>query len=462
MYRSTKGTVFSSLAVKMLLATAVLSLSVLVLTVPQAKVFADGEDFSLDWGGADFSGFDNSYSYDTFTPDASSYSYDTFTPDESSYSYDTFTQDEYSYDSYSYDTFTPDYSTPSYGGGGYGGGSSFGGGSSYHPTTPSYPSYPTTPRTFTAPTYIPPQTYPPVIHPVPQPMPQPVTNNNCVNNSCNNNYVDNSVTRIDNSINNSGNVATVTNVNTQPVQYPVQYVQPVYQQPVYQQPVYQQPQPYCSITISNSNNYAYGQNSNQLVTLTWSSNYATSAYISPNVGSVSSYGSMTVYPVNNQMYTMTVYGQGGTATCSTPVHYAAPIVYNNPTPTPYVSLSQIPYTGLDFGPLGNALYWLSLVSFAGAAAYLVLYFKGGVLAFGGMNKRSNYAVAMPKIQMPVASTPVVRAVVVEEKKAELVLSPIQPTPIALPVATMHKSTIDSMNVKFSKAGEAPRIIITRQ
>lgn len=42
-------------------------------------------------------------------------------------------------------------------------------------------------------------------------------------------------------------------------------------------------------------------------------------------------------------------------------------------PLAYLYLSQIPYTGLDLGPVGTALYWVVLVGFAGAFAYLVLF-----------------------------------------------------------------------------------------
>lgn len=146
------------------------------------------------------------------------------------------------------------------------------------------------------------------------------------------------------------------------------YVPPA---PIY--PTYQQPAPYCTITISN--NYGYGNMYGQ-ATLTWYSSNATSATINPYVGSVPTSGSRTV-SYGNTTYTMTVWGQGGSATCQT--QYAAPIAFA-PT-TPYVSLSQIPYTGFDFGPVGNALYWISLAVVAIAGAYLVVYFRGGAFAF---------------------------------------------------------------------------------
>lgn len=42
-------------------------------------------------------------------------------------------------------------------------------------------------------------------------------------------------------------------------------------------------------------------------------------------------------------------------------------------PLAYLYLSQIPYTGLDLGPVGTALYWLALVGFSLAFAYLILF-----------------------------------------------------------------------------------------
>src|SRR3989344_4671665 len=61
---------------------------------------------------------------------------------------------------------------------------------------------------------------------------------------------------------------------------------------------YTYPAPSCTITATNSYDTSYGYTgySYTPITLSWSSSNATSAYISPNVGSVSTYGSVTVYP----------------------------------------------------------------------------------------------------------------------------------------------------------------------
>jgi hypothetical protein len=42
-------------------------------------------------------------------------------------------------------------------------------------------------------------------------------------------------------------------------------------------------------------------------------------------------------------------------------------------PASYVYLSQIPYTGLDLGPIGTVVYWTLLVLFCLAAAYLIIF-----------------------------------------------------------------------------------------
>ena len=265
-------------------------------------------------------------------------------------------------------------------------------------------------------------------------------------------------------------IASVTNVAANPAPYyPVQYTYPT-------QPTYQQ-QPYCTITVSNYNNYnGYNNgyngynNSYGPATLTWTSTYATSGYISPTVGSVSGYGSMTVYPTSGQIYTMTVYGQGGSATCATPAYYYAQPVYTPPVTTyvppvhttPYVSLSQIPYTGFDFGPVGNAMYWMSLMIFAVAGAYLAIYFvpSQNTLGFARVNTAAR-SFEMPRIQMPKLSavtTPVAKAAEVIEKH---VVAPVKASIINLPIAEVRRTTIDSMNVIHSKHGEAPRIVIAR-
>lgn len=235
----------------------------------------------------------------------------------------------------------------------------------------------------------------------------------------------NNVTNIDNSINDSFNNYNSNNTSL------------VVTAP--QTPVYTHPAPYCTITSSN---YGYGSGTY----LSWTSTNASSAYIS-GIGSVSTNGSQMVY--GSGSYTMTVYGYNGqSATCATNVYaHVPPPVYQQP----YVSLTQIPYTGFDFGPIGNAMYWASLLSFAVAGAYLMIYYRGGALAL---------ATAMvPARRQKFAPIVAPKAPILVEKEAAVALTETKVQPI---VASLRKAgTLDSMAIVTSKDGSMPKIVIQR-
>lgn len=157
-------------------------------------------------------------------------------------------------------------------------------------------------------------------------------------------------------------------------------------------------QPACSIEVTRYNG-SYGYD--RTVTITWTSSYATSAYLS-GVGSVGVNGAQAMYYPFNPNYTLTVYGPGGSSSCTTYTqnytyqnhdyvrpspylnsNYTYPVTYITPTytnPTVYTSIAQtyvplnkIPYTGFDYGMLGNALYWLGIILVAGAGANFIVY-----------------------------------------------------------------------------------------
>ena len=46
------------------------------------------------------------------------------------------------------------------------------------------------------------------------------------------------------------------------------------------------------------------------------------------------------------------------------------------TSYPQVALTQIPYTGFDFGSFGDSIYFAVLAAFGIAAAYLLAYYTG--------------------------------------------------------------------------------------
>ena len=442
MNQSDKGAISGVLGTKVLLVAIVaLSLAILVMGIPQSKAFALDEEYTPDWDSYSYDTFtpDYGYSYDTFTPDYYDYSYDTFTPDYG-YSYDTFTPDYgYSYDTfmpdygYSYDTFTPDYYSYSYDTftPDYGCGSSCyssGCGSSCYSTpccnTYSPPTYsPPCCNSSTPPRYNPPTYNPPIIGAPGQPA-----------------HANANATAIANANSTNNNVNTNTNINNINIatpQYPIVYTPPV------------TPAPYCTITQAQSGGYGqYNQyNSSTVAYLSWTSQNATSAFLS-GVGSVGISGSQNVYPTYTTTYTLTVYGQNGqNATCSTTVNmntYIPPVVQQ-----PYVALTQIPYTGFDFGPLGNSIYWLSLISFAVAGAYLMIYYKGGAFALAG---------SMIPARKKFAPIVAAKAPILVEKEAA-VIAEHKAHPI---VAALRKAgTIDTMAIVQSTNGSMPKIIIER-
>lgn len=250
-------------------------------------------------------------------------------------------------------------------------------------------------------------------------------------NSSVSNVTNTTITNVDNSINDSFN--NYNSGNTIISTAPLTYATPQY--PI----VYTHPAPYCQIYQASSAS-GYGVNS---VYLSWTSSNASSAYLS-NVGSVNVNGSTTVWPTYGMTYTLTVYGLNGqSAQCQVAVNaYSAP----------YVSLTQIPYTGFDFGTIGNAMYWAGLAIFALGAGYLAVYYlprtvlgKAGIpaVAFAGVRTRKQFApIVAPK------------APIMVEKEVEAKLSPI--------VNAIRKAgTLDSMAIVDRKDGSMPKIVISR-
>jgi hypothetical protein len=144
--------------------------------------------------------------------------------------------------------------------------------------------------------------------------------------------------------------------------------------------------PTCSVTLTN---YGNGNGYDRSAMLKWSSTNATSAYLTL-IGAVETNGAKTIfYPDLNSIYTLTVSGPGGSVSCETTgatyTNGSYGGTYNNGSynyvNAPYVYLSQIPYTGLDFGPMGTMVYFLALALFAIAGGYLLVYYNGGMLRF---------------------------------------------------------------------------------
>jgi len=439
--------------------TAVLlPLFVLLITVgsfatPHA-VFAQ-EDYGYT-GVSDYSGDYGSsadtccsdYGYTGVSPDTTDYGYTGVAADTTDYGYTGVASDytDYGYTGvaadytdYGYTGVSPDYSyttptystTPSYSYGGSCGCST----PSYSYSTPSYSSnvyttpgtgYVSTPTyTYVAPTGVQQQQQQQTT------TAQPIIINN-TNTNTNNNPNTNTLT----------NYAPVTPVAVAPVQYPASYVYPTYQ-PTYQNPLS------CSIYASQNVTSA-----GMPTTLSWNSVGASSAYLSDGIGSVTTNGTLVARPSNSVNYVLTVYGsQGNRATCNVTISVGGSSV----------SLTQIPYTGFDFGPVGNSIYWAAILAFAVAAAYLLVYYRGGAFALATemVRGRSTFR--------PVTFTDKPAAAVAHEAPVTSIapvvnarLASVAQSFSGLPVAETRRATSDAMIVSHAKGTEAPRIIITRE
>jgi len=392
-------------------ALTVVVFAFMLFAVPFAAHAADNDaygwgDFSSydDW--SDFSSYDDWADYSTYTDYYDQPYTDYYDTPYSYHEYDDYSYDNGCYDCYEDDYYYDDYSYD------YGCGSScysysipgcsFCGGSSYSPprySAPSSSSYYSNTNT-----------------------------NTNVNNITN--------TNIDNSINDSFNNYNSNNTSL------------VVTAP--QTPVYTQPAPYCTINHARYGGYGSGSY------LSWTATNASSAYIS-QIGSVSLSGSQMVY--GSGTYTMTVYGYNGQqATCATSVYGTT---YNPPVyQQPYVSLSQIPYTGFDLGPIGNAMYWAALASFAIAGAYLMVYYLPR-LASGkaGRGDALAFATAMvPARRQKFAPVVAPMAPILVEKQALAAEVKVQPIVAALRKAA---GTLDTMAIVSSKDGSMPKIVIQR-
>jgi hypothetical protein len=181
-------------------------------------------------------------------------------------------------------------------------------------------------------------------------------------------------------------------------------------------------------------------------TLRWTSDHVNDVRINQGVGHVNGNGSRRVSPNNPGTYTYegTFYGDNGqTITCSATLRVreveqnivfdALPVI--NDQPLSYVYLSDLPYTGLDLGPIGTALYWLMLIGWSLAIAYLVLgnvapmaLRRVGILSSDTFGHQVQEHYEAPVMHAPVAHAPVHAA----------------PAPVAAPV---RASAYDSFRQK---------------
>lgn len=224
--------------------------------------------------------------------------------------------------------------------------------------------------------------------------------------------------------------------------------------------------PSCWIKASPNTVHSSGNS----ITLSWDSSYADRAYIT-DIGDVGTRGSQSINVYAPKTYRMTVYNDGRSEDCETLVNvlgyssynYSHPnytygnygynnYYYNQPYYTPpaqYISLTQIPYTGFDFGPLGNSIYWFTLFALAIFAAYLLIY-QSGMRALATLPV-INETIRAGKLQIAVAREVFSRAAKAEARSS---VASVQ----ALPVAEQRLSG-DTMHIV---KGQQPRLVITRE
>ena len=109
------------------------------------------------------------------------------------------------------------------------------------------------------------------------------------------------------------------------------------------------------------------------VKLSWDSEGADYGKINEGIGRVDEEGYEYVYPKEDTTYKATFYSKyddDDTVTCKVEVEVEKD-KFVPPPQTPYITLSAVPYTGLDLGPVGTAVYWAFLMLWCVLAAYLV-------------------------------------------------------------------------------------------
>jgi hypothetical protein len=110
------------------------------------------------------------------------------------------------------------------------------------------------------------------------------------------------------------------------------------------------------------------------VKLSWDSKGADHGKINEGIGRVDEEGYEYVYPKEDTTYKATFYGEhdeDDTVTCKVEVEVEKAKHIPPPPQTPYITLSSVPYTGLDLGPVGTAVYWAFLMLWSVLAAYLI-------------------------------------------------------------------------------------------
>ncbi|HEX8591538.1 MAG TPA: hypothetical protein VF696_02215, partial [Candidatus Paceibacterota bacterium] len=224
------------------------------------------------------------------------------------------------------------------------------------------------------------------------------------------------------------------------------------------------------------------------VVLSWRTQNASSVTINNGIGAVSPVreGSIRVRPTRDTTYQASIPGDESNPNCvvridvdddrdrpdrdrrdrdrERPLAFLASVDRPAEPPLASVYLSEIPYTGLDLGPAGTAVYWLMLILWSLAAAYLVLFtlvpymFRRGATAGAGNDTSGHLPGWGPSASVP---TP---AVVHQAAHAAVVASTLAPQRPAMtipaPVAPVApKASVHSPHAGFSSFGDKGSLTI---
>jgi hypothetical protein len=151
------------------------------------------------------------------------------------------------------------------------------------------------------------------------------------------------------------------------------------------------PGPSCTLA-ANPNSLPIGGGTTEL---TWTTSNSDTFTIDNGVGAVTPVAAGTTTSpkiTSNTTFTGTAVGPFGTTTCAAPVsvtthhggctsncgggggHTPKVTLESAPSaPLAFLYLSQLPYTGLDLGPVGTVVYWLGLILWSLALAYLLIF-----------------------------------------------------------------------------------------
>jgi len=200
--------------------------------------------------------------------------------------------------------------------------------------------------------------------------------------------------------------------------------------------------PSCKLTASDTR-----ISSGEKVTLTWKNLRTNEILLKDNRGTIladsennskinEDEGSVVVTPTKSTSYVLTVYRGSSKRECSVDVQIGNVSVSSTRSQTPLVagiSLTKVPYTGFDAGPSLTSLFYLLLILWGLAVAYVLVLRKDSVL---GVTFPKTQTAAVPQIPH-IHVAPTVKEPIVIAQKPIVASAPAPAAPRGLLVATRN-------------------------